>query len=321
MGPKLNITVITVTYGDRWDYLEKNLLSLEGIDLIENVIVVNNGANYNLDKKLNRFKKCLLVDLNRNSGSAVGFSHGVKKFLEIKRESDSLQDEKDWVLFLDDDNYIKEIEINALRELLSNSYKEGKGEAFFCNRLSRSKHYSNYQPIKYNGFLSFNCFKSKPVSNISTLELLPYSGLLLTKEMINTIGLPNEAFYLYCDDYDYSFRLVKNHIVTRMIDTCVIDDVEVSWNQENENFAVSVVTGNPLKVYYSVRNRVNLEKNNMISNYFAYFSNAILFILYVIYKNIKCRTKIKFKSIYALMLGIFDGLRGKLGVHKKYTLK
>ncbi|WP_440602873.1 glycosyltransferase [Bacillus sp. GB_SG_008] len=319
MESEINITVITVTYGDRWAYLEKNLLSLESIDLIKNVIVVNNGVNYDLNKKLNKFRKCLLVDLNRNSGSAVGFSYGVKKFMEIKDTSGSHQNLRDWVLFLDDDNYIKEVDTESLKKLLSNSCIER--QAYFCNRISRSKYYSNYQPIKYNGFLSFNCFKSEPVSKIDTLELLPYSGLLLTKEIIRSIGFPNEKFYLYCDDYDYSFRLVQNNIVTKMIDCCVIDDVEVSWNQENENFAVSVVTGSPLKVYYSVRNRIYLEKSNMVSNYFIYLSNAFLFLLYVIYKNVKCRTKIKSGSIYALVLGIFDGLRGKLGTHKKYILK
>ncbi|MCK2002955.1 glycosyltransferase [[Brevibacterium] frigoritolerans] len=317
MQTKLNITVITVTYGDRWSYLKENLLRLDAIDLIKNIIVINNGSKYDIKENLEKFPKCSLVDIPDNSGSAKGFSLGIRTFLDMQKNILS-HNLGEWVLFLDDDNYIKEINKEELENLLMMKHEQ---QAYICKRLSRSEYYINYQPIKYNSFLGFNCFKSKPINTLKTVELLPYSGLLLRKDIIEKIGLPNEDFYLYCDDYDYTFRLVKNNIVTNMIDCCIIDDIEISWNKENENFAISVVQGTPLKVYYSVRNRVYFEKNNGISNNFLFLINGFLFLMYVIYKNMKNGTRVNFKSLHALTLGIFDGLRGKLGIHKNYNLQ
>lgn len=317
MESNIDIIVITVTYGNRWNLLKKNLLTLESIDLIKKVIVVNNGCNYDLNKKIKRFTKCFLVNLKENSGSAKGYSYGIKTYLKLKNSQKNNTNE--WVLFLDDDNFIKEINKGALIKLLSTENREK--QAYFCRRISRNDYYDNYQPVKYNTFLGFNFFKSKPINKIKTLELLPYSGMLLTKEIIEKIGLPNEDFYLYCDDYEYSFRLAKNKISVSLLDSCIIEDMEISWNKKEGNFAISVVTGDPLKVYYSVRNRVYFEKQCMVSNYFIFMSNAVLFILYLIYKNIKSGTRIKFKSLYALLLGLYDGLRGRLGVNKKFILK
>lgn len=318
MNTDLNITVITVTYGNRWGYLESNLSILENIDLIKNIIVVNNGSSYEINGKLEKFHKSLLVNISENSGSARGFSYGIKTYLEMLNSSENQQNIGEWVLFLDDDNYIKEINEESLKSILN--LKNVEKQAYICKRLSRDEYFTNYQSLKYNSFLGFSCFNSNTINSIDTLELLPYSGLLLKKEIIEEIGLPNEDLYLYCDDYEYTFRLAQKNIVTKLIDSCIIDDLEVSWNKENENFAVNVVKGAPLKVYYSVRNRVYFERNNAVSNNFIFFANAILFLGYVVYKNLRCRTKVKFKSLYALILGIKDGLLGRLGVHKKYKL-
>ncbi|UYV54094.1 glycosyltransferase [Priestia megaterium] len=317
---KPRITVVTVTYGDRWRYLKKNIDILKGIDLIEEIIVVDNGSSYNIKEKLIEYPNVTLINLGENQGSARGFKIGIQRFLKKKKTLDLKQQEKNWILLLDDDNYIKEINVDRMINCLSTS--NVNCEAYVCIRNSRIDYYRNYRKAKYNGFLGFNLMKSKVIVNqLETYEMLPYSGILLSQRAIEKIGYPDENFYLYCDDYEYSFRLAKNNIVVKLLDFCLIEDMEESWNKKSSNFAVNIVNGDPLKVYYSVRNRIYFEKNNLTSNYFLYFCNLTLFLVYLMYRNIKSRNKMHLKSLQAIFRGILDGLRGKIGIHKKYVLK
>ncbi|WP_456364651.1 hypothetical protein C1N73_05595 [Priestia aryabhattai] len=320
MESKPCITVVTVTYGDRWRYFKKNIDILQEIDLVEEIIVVDNGSSYNIKEKLTEYLNVELVNLGENQGSARGFKIGIQRFLKKKKMLGSEQQVKNWILLLDDDNYIKEINVDRMVNCLLTS--DVNCQAYVCVRNSRIDYYKNYRKAKYNGFLGFNLIKSKViVSRLETYEMLPYSGMLLSQRAIEKIGFPDENFYLYCDDYEYSFRLAKNNIVVDLLNFCLIEDMEESWNTKNSNFAVNIVNGDPLKVYYSIRNRIYFEKNNLTSNYFFYICNLSLFLLYLIYKNIKSRNKVRLKSLQAICRGIFDGLRGKVGIHKKYVLK
>ena len=309
----ISLSIITVTYGNRWNFLERNLEKLESISFINEIIIVNNGSVYDLEEKIASLKNTniKLVDIGYNSGSANGFSEGISTFITNLSEKKNLNEQ--WVLLLDDDNIISKLDIDAFNKQLSN------GEiAYFCNRLSRDV--SNKGTLLYNSFLGFNCFPSKRVVGDNSLELLPYSGLLINAEALKLIGLPKKEYYLYCDDYDYSYRLIKNNIKTELIPSCEIEDLEVSWNKEVSDFVNSTLSGNPTKVYYSVRNRINFEKYNLVNNQFYFIANFLLFLLYIPYKILKNKMKFNKSSLKALYLGLKDGISGKLGIHKDYKL-
>jgi GT2 family glycosyltransferase len=314
VNPEINLTIISVTYGDRWKYLKKNLEALHSIDFVKEIIIVNNHVNYDIANQLSGYKRCKLININENSGSAAGFAEGISYYLSSCSQNDS---EKEWVMLLDDDNYIQNMDTNTFKSTLRNA----EGSVFYCNRLSRQVELQNYKPLFYNSFLSFNRLSKTRIFEVDTLELLPYSGLLLSRKAIEKIGLPDKDYYLYCDDYDYSFRLAKHNILAKLLDSCTIDEMETSWNKKNNNFALSILNSDPLKVYYGIRNRIYFERKNTVSNSFLYVCNGCLFFLYVLYKNIKEKNRISFKSLLAILRAVKDGFKNKMGINSNYRLK
>src|ERR1700722_19209863 len=104
-----SVTVVTVTYGDRWKFLVQQLEVLEDIGTIRRVIVVDNGAHesiYRLTEQAG-LRKTQVVSSLRNMGSAAGFKLGLK----IARQYDP-----EWIWLLDDDNLPERTTLNALLE-------------------------------------------------------------------------------------------------------------------------------------------------------------------------------------------------------------
>lgn len=310
------IIAVTVTYGNRWDYLEKCIESLQKIDLIKKVIVVNNGSTYDINEKIKKYLKVSVLNLNDNTGSANGFHEGIKAYQTYASKSRNPLNH--WLLLLDDDNYISDFNEISIKRRLKNIEDNN---ILFANRTSRQDYFKSYKKVRDNCFLGFNLFKSKPVIKTNTYELLPYSGMLIPYEISLEIGLPNRSYYLYCDDYEYSFRLAKNGIHTSLIGDLKLEDSEDSWNQINENYAITLADGNPLKIYYSVRNRVHFELENLTTSKFRFTFNGLLFFVYFFYKNFRYRKRIKYQSFKALIIGAIDGKRNKLGIHSKYKLR
>lgn len=117
--------------------------------------------------------------------------------------------------------------------------------------------------------------------------------MLIHKSILNKIGYPNEEFYLYADDHEWSYRITKNGGKIYLILDSKIDDLELSWNipKSVKETGFSIISkGNPYRVYYGVRNRVFFEVNNLVDNKIIYYLNIIVYLLLISLlstKNIK----------------------------------
>src|SRR4051812_29956579 len=98
--------VITVTYGDRWEFLSTVLTRLLSIPGVSNVIVVNNASVYIVDDRITDDRVTLLNNAV-NQGSAGGYSQGMRYAFE--------NIDADFFWLLDDDNLPNQ---DALLELL-----------------------------------------------------------------------------------------------------------------------------------------------------------------------------------------------------------
>ena len=115
------VCVVTVTYGNRFKYLEKVIDSClkEGVGKI---IVVDNDSHPESRQKLEELEKkeakLKVIYLDENKGSAGGYKIGLKEAYKCKK--------CEFILCLDDDNMLSSNSLKKLYGLLTYLGKDRK---------------------------------------------------------------------------------------------------------------------------------------------------------------------------------------------------
>ena len=329
------VYVVTVTYGNRFDLL-KQVIDAALNEGVYKVIVVDNKSELESRNKLMEYEKLSndklkVLYLDDNYGSAGGF----KKGLELAYSDP----ECEFIWLLDDDNKPME---NSLKELLNFWYSlnlENKEEKvallpyrFKRERLARQAVIYN-KPELFLGFKnSFLRFHVKELIHkvckhlkirlklietslgqendvkFGKLPLAPYGGLFIHKNILAKVGYPDESLYLYEDDTEWTYRIKKMGGEIYLILESKIDDIELSTHvakNEKQLAFVMLSRGEPYKIYYTIRNRVFFEKNNLLDNKIIYWINVFLYSLLISLSSCK-KTKL-------ILRAIKDGYRGNLG--------
>jgi len=214
------ISVVTVTYGNRWEYLQQTVTRLMKDQNVSRIIVVDNGSSYDLKFKLNELRsvKIQLLPVDVNKGSAFGFKYGITHLLGIGDTS--------FIYLLDDDNLILENSIEYLNSFWESSSLKSKNSQLALLSLRNDRKYliesAGGRPLHFlfpngNLFLGFdilrfpqiffykmrNFFLRKRVKALNPVKIpmAPYGGLFFHRDIISTIGLPYEPFFAYTDDF------------------------------------------------------------------------------------------------------------------------
>lgn len=324
-----SVAAVIVTYGDRWKWLEKVLLRVSSLTPIKKIIVVNNGSNIDIAGKIGSLRRQIKVISNQeNLGSASGIKTGLKDALE--------SEDIEFVWTLDDDNLPAE---DALEKLLvaydflgSNWYNAilslRKGRREYELAAERGKEIS----IRTDSFLGFHLYdivskflQLKGMNYKQTGEqrfplclvgYAPYGGLFLNRRLVEKIGFPKEDFFVYADDHEYTERIYESGGKIYLCANSTIDDIDLSWNQKKYLSHRLISVNNDLgKLYYSVRNRIYLERSRHFKNKFIYEINGFvyLFILTMIGLLKDRRPLGTFKRVRTLFRAIREGKIGRLG--------
>ncbi len=106
--------------------------------------------------------------------------------------------------------------------------------------------------------------------------------MFLHKIIMDTITCPREEFFVYTDDQECSYRIIKNGGEILLVLDSELEDIDTSWNVDNSKspFVKYLNQGSDFRVYYSVRNRVFFE-NLINSNKIVYYFNILLFLLFI----------------------------------------
>lgn len=333
---KSKICIVTVTYGERQHLLKEVISSVEKIDQVNKIIVVNNGANLD-GLKDDYYNKLEIIELGENTGSANGYNIGLKK----AKESNS-----DFIMTLDDDNLPEENCINNLLEYYNKISTEVKNNniALLALREDRidfkkaamGKDIKNVFPL-VNSFLGWHLKQiplkifnkiwgrlKKTNNNILTsfveyvhVPIAPYGGLFFHRNLLNLIGLPNPKYYLYCDDYDFTYKINNNEGAIYLVPSSKIIDIDKTWFvKENYGFLKSfLMSESDFRIYYGVRNRVYFETRNLVENKLIYSLNRMSFkiVLYVL--SILLGKKDRYEMISS---SIKNGDKGILGKAKDF---
>jgi len=329
------VCVVTVTYGNRFHFL-KQVVDAALKENVCKVIVVDNNSVAESREKLREYERELgnqkikVLYLDDNYGSAGGFKRGLE---EAYNDPDC-----EFIWLLDDDNKPMEGALKVLLDFWNSSETENKEERiallsyrFKKEQVAKKAIILNKPEIVIglkNSFLGFHIkelprkiyrylkrvfFDEKMTLNDKDIKfgkvpVAPYGGLFIHKNIINEIGYPDENFYLYADDHEWSYRISKNGGEIYLIFDSKIDDIELSWHvpKENKETTFSIISkANPFRVYYSIRNRVYFEMNNLVNNRAIYWINAFSYLLLI--------SMISTKNLKIIIKAIKDGYKGNLG--------
>lgn len=294
-GVTNSVAVVTVTYGRRGSYIRALLAGLaRGTVRPAACIVVDNGSHENLDKICAEahVTMCLhVLHLGDNAGSAAGFAAGIQMACEKEYEH---------IWLLDDDNVP---EPAALSELLEQLQIEGKQSARTCLaglRLDRVKYLKAAAgertmafspPDSFMGFslTSRLCTTWTGVRGLrgidNTVKVRPidvaiFGGLMLPASAVRAVGLPDDRYFLYFDDREYTTRLTRSGFPIKLVPRARIKDLENSWSTTDGvkvPWVFSSMASN-FKVYYMVRNGVHYDRSFVVRHSAVYLLNAVAYI-------------------------------------------
>lgn len=330
-GPDNKICVVIVTYGDRVHLLSKVLAALAmSTVIVDRVVVVNNGSTSSLDNLSAGGCEIDMIELGRNIGSAAGFKAGLQR----AAESDC-----NLIWLLDDDNVPETDALEAIllkRELLGNKI----AHVFAGLRLDREKYVRAATTdftlgIKQNSFFGFSVveipgrvlqrvIKSSPLKTsdytrfgVKKIGYGIYGGLLFHRSWLLRAGFPNEEFYLYMDDTEYTTRLVQMGAEIFLVPESRIKDIDIAWFQKSKKNLSPLVDSETdiQKLYYTVRNSCFLSIERFVNSKSLFYLNIFVYLLVMFIRGILAGNSIHMmvKRFRIILLAITDGVQGKLG--------
>ena len=202
----MKLSVVIVSYNVR-NYLEQCLQSvqraLEGIE--GEVFVVDNHSDD--DSVVTIREKYLWVRLIENQEN-LGFSKANNQAIR--------QSQADYVLLLNPDTVVAEDTLRGVLTFMDEHPKAGGAGVMMCYEDgSRAPESRRALPtpwvaaLKMLGFTKRYYMSHLPWDQPCRIEVISGAFCLLRHEALKTIGLLDEDFFMYGEDIDLSYRLLK----------------------------------------------------------------------------------------------------------------
>ncbi len=291
-----NTYVIIVTYGNRKVYLEKVLDYFSDNKSVQ-IILVNNNSSCELSSLIEETKtKIHLINSSHNKGSAWGFKTGIQYAI--------LQADCAYIWLLDDDNLPEKNVLAILTDTFTLRVLQNQNNNFALMPVRSDRKYlknvADGQPVHWNfpmknAFLGFHLFKLhyflfRKMFRITTKQMndiiipcAPYGGLFFHKNLIQQIGLPDERFFVYADDFEFTYRITYNNGSIMLVPGAVVNDLEKTWQikQKGKILSPNILIVDNNKVYFSTRNYLYFQKKFLIKSELIFRLNKIIYSAYL----------------------------------------
>lgn len=328
-------TLVTLTYGDRFNYLHTLISRSLESPLIERVIIVSNASVAPLESLRHTWPGQIeIIYLQYNCGSAKGYSVGIQAALDAGAEH---------IWLMDDDNAPTIHAISILhqhlraRQLIDGLDKAavvgfrpthqadiaaGVPERFAIARRSSFFGFHIAQ-LPYKIWRRLPWGKPQPVAKLAELVQLPfatYGGLLAHHSLFRRIGLPLDALMLYADDSEYTWRITAGGGRIFLVPEALLDDLEHSWNIKARTaniYETFLLGSSDLRAYYGARNQAWFDKNIWARSEAVYRLNRWVFFRLL---RLIARRQGAEQRLNLIEKAISDGESGILGLNKAYPL-
>lgn len=329
---------VTVTYGDRFRLVEQ-VVDAALANGVAKVVVVDNGASNPSKRSLRALEEArpqllVIVEMPGNLGSAAGFKAGIEYAVG---SSDC-----EFIWLLDDDNRPDEkAHLALVRQFKEQSRVVAKDRlALASTRWEWDQHRKVAQgfPVpkafpRSSSFMGFHLLipprlvsrlfgldriKGASVSAAIEIPIAPYGGLFFHKSVIAKLGLPNETFFLYNDDSEFTYRFTSGGGKLFLVPSSVIRDLDLSWHvvHEGETFVSHFLLADAdWRVYYAVRNQSYVSRHLWARNSAVYRLNRAAFFTVLCFYAIKHR---KWQRFCLIWRAAREGELGQLGRCAQY---
>jgi len=319
---------VTVTYGNRF-HLLKQVIDSTFAEGISKVIVVDNNSEPQSKEQLQSYEKELGSDkikvlyLDDNYGSAGGFKRGLEEAYNDKQ--------CEYILTLDDDNLLEAGSFQKLKAL--NMYLKNLNHSFMLGfyrdiwnsdkKAIEDGYIKKYLPNNFAGFNFLEVLENKFFKNkknkvinlfpIQPAEITAMGGIFFHKLVLEKVGYPNEDYYLYAEDHDFTYRYIKSGGKIFLCSELRLQDIDfTSTSDSGKNIGYFDEEFSEFKMYYQVRNHTYLSKS-FITNRILFYGNMSVYLLLYLRKIYGIPKKLFLKRYSLLIRAIRDGLNGKLG--------
>lgn len=272
------ICSITVTY-NRKKLLKKNInLLLSQTYPLDMIYIIDNcstdGTYEYIKDIIEKNNKIKYVCLEENLGGSAGFYEGIKL---------ACNDKMDFLWGMDDDAFP---ENEALDKLIS-----------------------TYEKLNKECCLWSNCNNNNNMKIIEEVENWMFVGFFIPKSIVEKIGLPRKDFFIYHDDSEYAYRILKSGFNIYKVNNSIIHHGDMNtrptWKRKILWKHIVFPEMSDWKLYYYARNQILKYKFNDINKYRTIVINGPKELLKLIFiDRHKARIYIK---------GYYDGIRGITG--------
>ncbi len=229
------VIAVVVTY-NRQTLLSEcvNALRLQTRPL-DAILIINNGSTDNTEQWLTQQTDLIFITQS-NTGSGGGFSSGINW---------AYQEGFSWIWCMDDDGYPKE---DALQNLLESD--DGNMRLLNCAVIDKEDKKSFvWKTLNYR---SLEEVEGEIIEGIGH----PFNGTLLHRRIIERVGVPKLKYFLWGDETEYYYRIVKrNNIPVRTIPTSIHYHPSTAFSLKKDWDYKSA-----WKMYFYVRNRFHIHR-------------------------------------------------------------
>jgi len=248
------------------------------------ILVVNNNSTDGTKEWLDN-QKDLTVIHQENLGGAGGFHNGIKTAYEKGN---------DWIWCMDDDCCVKSDSLDNLIKVEQNRYTvynclsldPFKNELAFYLKEKDSEILNKYSEIKDRKIIEDASF---------------FNGTLISKEVINSIGLPIAEMYFRGDEVEYKLRVTQKYKVHTIVDSIIYHPPEVFYEFRCFWIKHIYIQMSALKKYYYHRNTVYIYRKYKNRKLLGMIKNAL-------FDSFCAMLKLKeYKITLSVLKGFFSG--------------
>lgn len=290
MSQQLKVGAVVVTF-NKCEYLKENIQHLLKQSYpLTTILIVDNHSSDNTQSYVQQIIKnnpqVKYLRLTHNSGGAGGFHDGLKQLLETT--------DVDLAWLMDDDTMPTD---DALLNLMvAAKHLQGKF-GFLASNVRFTDNHAALMNVPrttndWNESLSLGLIKVKTSTFVS---------FLVSRQVVEKVGLPIKDFFIWSDDTEYSNRISKCYPSYFVPQSIIIHKMKVnrgvSFNQEDDLQRLP-------RYFYSFRNNLYIERQNGHISYLRYVISICLQILIMPFRHVPYR----WRKLRILIRGLIAGL-------------
>lgn len=230
------VVAVVVTYNRKELLCEsiKALLSQNYANL--KVIVVDNNSTDGTFATIKNFidsNEIIYFNTGKNLGGAGGFSYGIAKAISYN---------PNYIWVMDDDCIVQD---KALLNLVSFAKKVDNNFGYLSSKVD----WTDGTPCKMNIQRTSLSKEITDFNSVTKIKLASFVSLFINVAAIYQLGLPIKEFFIWGDDWEYTYRLAKDY-------DCYFVPSSLVIHKCKANSGLNILTDNGRldRYYYGYRN-------------------------------------------------------------------